>query len=412
MYRIRPILLTLFAVFLSVGLVAAQDNCPVIVRDALAAVDTACAATDRNQACYGNIQITATPNIGSTLTFDQVGDIDDVTDISLLRLSPFDEASAAWGVAVLKLQANLPDTLPGAAVTMLLFGDVTLQSDSPSMDAFYFRSGIGRPDCVDAPDGIMIQTPEGLGQVTLTANDVTISLGSSAFLTAEAGEEMTIALLEGTGSVTANGQTVPLTGGEFTWVQMSLNLRADGVPRPPEPITNLQLPNLPTETLNALSNAESDEDAEPDEDEDEDAEPDEEESSNTSGSSSTSGAIVPLDGTWRFDLTTTSSSGCPAQLTSLVASNIERTGTVNFGGAFDIVSLLEASGEPLPPGVQISQPDPNTYNLSYSEDGGTVDYNLQLVSASQIQGRMVINVAADGLTTCAITFEFTVNHQG
>ena len=32
-----------------------------------------------------------------------------------------------WGVSLMQLQANLPDTLPGQNVTVLLFGDVTLQ---------------------------------------------------------------------------------------------------------------------------------------------------------------------------------------------------------------------------------------------------------------------------------------------
>src|SRR5690606_20836366 len=34
-----------------------------------------------------------------------------------------------WGVALMQIQANLPDTLPGQNVTFLLFGDVTIEEE-------------------------------------------------------------------------------------------------------------------------------------------------------------------------------------------------------------------------------------------------------------------------------------------
>ncbi|MFN8372502.1 MAG: hypothetical protein U0694_06460 [Anaerolineae bacterium] len=54
----------------------------------------------------------------------------------------------------------------------------------------------------EAPDsGILIQTPQGAGTINLVVNEVEITLGSTAYMTAGDGE-MTVSLIEGAG----NGQ--------------------------------------------------------------------------------------------------------------------------------------------------------------------------------------------------------------
>ncbi|MEO8610446.1 MAG: hypothetical protein ABI690_21295 [Chloroflexota bacterium] len=120
-----------YALFLSVTAVAvAQDaTCPTIVQDALAATDSACAGTGRNEACYGNISLSAKAQPGiSDFTFTKPGDLVNVAGVQTLTLSPLDQKADTWGVALMKLQANLPDTLPGQNVTFLLFGDVEIQN--------------------------------------------------------------------------------------------------------------------------------------------------------------------------------------------------------------------------------------------------------------------------------------------
>lgn len=109
----------------------AQTNCPAIVSAALQAVDTACMATERNQACYGNIVLEAIPRVGTpNFNFKQPGDIVSLSAIEGLKLSSLSLADEIWGVALLRVQANLPDTLPGQNVTFLLFGDVKLTDAS------------------------------------------------------------------------------------------------------------------------------------------------------------------------------------------------------------------------------------------------------------------------------------------
>lgn len=106
------------------------DVCTTIVRSALQAANESCSGTSRNQVCYGNILGHVTPADGVTsVVFEQVGDTAELQQISALQLSPLDEEASQWGVALMQLQANLPDTLPGQNVTFLLFGDVTIGAE-------------------------------------------------------------------------------------------------------------------------------------------------------------------------------------------------------------------------------------------------------------------------------------------
>ncbi len=106
--------------------VLAQDDCPSIAKAALGAVDSACTNTGRNQVCYGNITLKATPRDGASLAFTKAGDIANVADVQTLQLSSMSLSDQSWGVALMQLQANLPDTLPGQNVTILLFGNVSI----------------------------------------------------------------------------------------------------------------------------------------------------------------------------------------------------------------------------------------------------------------------------------------------
>lgn len=128
MRRLLPLLCLLIAFK-----AAAQDGiCPAIVQTALQTLGSVCADTGRNQACYGNFTLTAQPQPGiADFHFSQPGDIADVAGVKSLRLSGMDTAANTWGVALMKIQANIPDTLPGQNVTFLLFGDVEITNTAP-----------------------------------------------------------------------------------------------------------------------------------------------------------------------------------------------------------------------------------------------------------------------------------------
>ncbi len=314
--------LVIFSVLI-ISTAIAQTNsptCPALVTLALDATDQACAETGRNQACYGNINIMAQGVNETALDFDGVGDKADLTAIQSLELSGLDEASEQWGVALIRAQANLPDTLPGQNVTFLLFGDTYIETqvgetievpasalvaanvrltpgsagavigslaagtpvvatgratadgsawvriryaahqnltgwvsgdllavttdDLPEvttdsrnfnpMQAFYFTTGVGEATCEEAPlDGLVIQTPRGAGRVSLLANGVSISLGSTAILQANQDVGMNIFMLQGDGVVYADGVTQNVPAGSFTNLTLDENGMADGGPAAP-----------------------------------------------------------------------------------------------------------------------------------------------------------------------------------
>lgn len=112
---------------------ASSPECSIIVKNALDATNQVCDGTGRNQACYGHVQVMAEPQPGlETFKFDQVGQKVDVAALKTLHLSPMDTAEGTWGVALMHLQANLPDTSPGENVTLLLFGDVQIRNIVPA----------------------------------------------------------------------------------------------------------------------------------------------------------------------------------------------------------------------------------------------------------------------------------------
>ncbi len=110
----------------------AQDggSCEALVERALGQVNQNCDGLSRNSACYGFNRVGATFN--QTLpddAFDEPADRVGLLDVVDLQTAPFDEAADTWGIAVMKAQANVPNTLPGQGVIFLLVGDALLEND-------------------------------------------------------------------------------------------------------------------------------------------------------------------------------------------------------------------------------------------------------------------------------------------
>ena len=328
--------------FLSVALVVAQaTECPELVQTALEAAEEQCEDTGRNQVCYGHTSLTveAQPD-ASNFTFESTGDIADVAAIETLQLAGLDAESGIWGVVLMKLQANIPDTLPGQNVTVMLFGDsqirnaassvaeqippeqertvnasqsinvrelpstagqvigsiapgtaitatgrtvdsqwirvrfgeqtgwvsasllsgadinglMPVEPDAPQfgpMQAFYFTAGVGQTDCAEVPgDGMLVQTPSGVGAIDLTVNEVQVNMGSTGYFTVNANREMAVYSLEGGVRVTANGRTRTSVEGTRVRIPLDEDLSIEGEPFEIESYAdNETLEYLPLEAL-------------------------------------------------------------------------------------------------------------------------------------------------------------------
>jgi hypothetical protein len=220
--RFRHCLLLIMSLF-SIGFAVAQETCPDIIQEALSTLDTNCFLTERNQACYGNLSLKAVPQRGVTeFKFDTIGDIANVADIYTLDLAPMDEAVQQWGLVMMRLQANIPDTLPGQNVTFLLFGDVTIQNLAEKgqhpMQSFYLTTGTGDAKCVEAPEsGLMVQTPRGIKEVSFNVNGVDVEMGSTVIFQAEPGKRMRIITIEGKAKLKIGKKTVSVVqGSQYT----------------------------------------------------------------------------------------------------------------------------------------------------------------------------------------------------
>ena len=96
------------------------------------------------------------------------------------------------------------------------------------MQAFYLSTGIGEPDCSEMPEnGLLVQTPKGVGEINLLVNEVEISMGSTVFLSAPRDENtnnderfnvnsMKVKTIEGAAISRRDGEiTVALGGSQF-----------------------------------------------------------------------------------------------------------------------------------------------------------------------------------------------------
>lgn len=297
--RLSTLLSSGILLLLSVAIISAQANCSALLSDALEAVEENCSTTGRNEACYGYDQVEA-----SFLTqiddsqFAQPRDVVGVADIASIRTAPLNTSAGTWGVAIMNLQANLPNTLPGQTVTFVLMGDVEVENavapedafnpsdgievivnidsganirsgpglnfnvlggatnnstlladglsedgawlrviyrerpawinlstiadnaliaDLPTltadlvtpMQAFYLRTGIGQPECADAPDDLLlVQGPDNI-EIALNVNGAEITLGSSgAIRVIEVDGELFLEIVVFDGQFTAGGQTI------------------------------------------------------------------------------------------------------------------------------------------------------------------------------------------------------------
>lgn len=116
--------------------VAQPSACSALVTRALQAVGVNCEGMGRNTACYGFDRVDA--RFATTITeaaFSKPADTTPLVTLADLRTYPLELDAERWGIAVMNVQANVPNTLPGQAVTFLLLGDTQVQNDVPADSA-------------------------------------------------------------------------------------------------------------------------------------------------------------------------------------------------------------------------------------------------------------------------------------
>jgi subtilisin-like proprotein convertase family protein len=226
-------------------------SCETIVEISLNSLETACNDVGRNEVCYGSRLINVQLREGDNNVFNEPGDRIPIQSVETLSLSPMDEAKGEWGFALMQIQADLPDTLPGQNLTFLLFGgtEISPQGEVDGLQAFYVKTGMGATSaCNDVPeDGLLIQSPDGDVEVAFSLNGVRFQLGSTAYITAD--ESMHVQLLEGQAVLSAVGETQTVSAGEESSVPLDNSGQAIGAPTIPEPYEPSNINRLPLTIL-------------------------------------------------------------------------------------------------------------------------------------------------------------------
>jgi hypothetical protein len=108
---------------------AEGEMCPALVERALNELADSCGDLERNNACYGFNRVDATflQEMAEDF-FSRPADRTELTVVDTIHTAALDVLTERWGVAVLNVQANIPDTIPGQGVIFLLLGDVEVDS--------------------------------------------------------------------------------------------------------------------------------------------------------------------------------------------------------------------------------------------------------------------------------------------
>jgi hypothetical protein len=154
------------------------SECPAIVVQALEAVGNNCGGLGRNNVCYGFNRVAATFSQEVTdATFSQPSDQAGLRTLQSLETAPLNDVLEEWGVAVMSVQANIPNTLPGQAVSFILLGDVALENAvSPDQAA--------QP--ADEPINVTVLADSNVRTLPTTASNIVGSVAGGSVLGADA----------------------------------------------------------------------------------------------------------------------------------------------------------------------------------------------------------------------------------
>jgi hypothetical protein len=223
----------------------AQRNasCQALINRAIEASDNFCGKTGSNNVCYGNTTIEAELAPNATERFSERGDIVAVNKLRRLSAAPLNLENDEWGIAVFKVIANLPRSLPGETVTMIVFGNTTLDNASGTLESFYFSSELGQITCEAVPfDGLMVTAPDGTG-IQINVNGSELTLLGNASLRAVKNGKMEVSLLSGAGRIVSNGQEQYFGAGQKVSVGLGGENGVQSIsgPSEPEPLTQQEL---------------------------------------------------------------------------------------------------------------------------------------------------------------------------
>jgi hypothetical protein len=221
-FRGLSIGLLLFSLFRSGYALSAQSqtNCQSLIDQAISYTGKYCNQIGANQGCYGNTTIQAQMITNASQRFSERGDVADINQIQSISADPLNLMTHDWGIAIFRVLGNLPGTVPGEMVTLMVFGNTKLDKTSTGLGSFYFSSELGQIVCGKVPlDGILINMPNGAGWM-FDVNGTELALTGNASLEANKNGTMVVGLYNGAGQITSDGQTQDFGAGQSVSVNL------------------------------------------------------------------------------------------------------------------------------------------------------------------------------------------------
>ena len=118
--------LLLLACFGSAAASAQEPLCAQTVEKAIASIQLNCADLARGSLCYSYPHVDAAYAGAGGNAFNRPSDRASVAELASVRTSALDLEREHWGVALLNLSANLPQTHQGPGIIVMLAGDAAL----------------------------------------------------------------------------------------------------------------------------------------------------------------------------------------------------------------------------------------------------------------------------------------------
>jgi len=197
-----------------------NSACQNLIQRAIQVSGDFCNQIGAEKVCYGNITLQAELQPDANQRFSERGDTIDISLLRRLSASPLDLDNNQWGIAIFKVLANLPRSLPGQLVTMIVFGNTSLDRGDQGLESFYFSSEYGKILCEKVPyDGILVNMPDGAG-VRFNVNGTELTLLGNASLRAIKNEEMVVSLYSGSGRIVSAGRERYFGAGHEVTVQL------------------------------------------------------------------------------------------------------------------------------------------------------------------------------------------------
>ncbi len=122
--------------------------------------------------------------------------------------------------------------------------------------------------------------------------------------------------------------------------------------------------------------------------------------------------INPRPGTWTTYYGEIINNGCPAFMIDAISSGFVGSQTSSvppYEGDFNYFALVDT--EDLPPsGFTRSNPTPNVYILSYSEQGSTLEIEFRVLSEVEVEAFFTFSINAEGIS-CSFTVQIRSEHE-